>query len=222
MLDFPDTAAALWAGFDAGQLPRPEYVLPVLFTESGLDPSRPNAAGFPYFGINQMSGDQLARQGIDPSDYLTWPASAQIARVVAPFYGAIQRQYGAIASGTLSYLANFLPARLVDSRPLSSVLAAKGDGTGIYEANYGLDVAGLGTITTGDLAHFVAKAASSSSVQAAIAATYAADPSRGSPSDPVWGTDYVWQRYKGYVYTASIAGAIIGAGAWLLGKGLKG
>src|SRR5271166_1286315 len=193
-LDFPAFALALWAAYDAGQLPRPEYVLPVLYTESGFA-SVQNFAGAPYYGIGQDSGAQLERQGIDPSDYLTWPASAQLSTVIAPRYALIQKQFGAINSGTSAYLANFLPAKLGGSRSLGTVLATRGDGSSWYESNAGLDYTGKGTITIGDLAHFISKAASAQPVRDAIEQTYAQRPGE-SPTDPVWGTEYLWQRAK--------------------------
>ena len=205
MLDFPATAAALWAGYDSGALPRPEYVLPVLWTESGLNPATPNLAGAPYYGINQASGSYLAAQGIDTADYLTWPASQQIARVVAPMFGSNAKAFGMPHSGTLAYLSNFLPATLPSSRALSSVLATKG--SPVYTANAGLDYRGKGTITTGDLAHFVAHAAAQASVKSATAQVYAARPG-ASPSDPVWGTDYLLRRALASPFALPAAGAV--------------
>lgn len=184
MLDFPETGQALWRLYDETGI-RGEYVLPVLWSESGFDPSAANSLG--YEGINQASQQWLGSLGIDPVDYLTWPASQQIARMVAPMYRAIIGQYGAIKSGTRAYQANFLPATLGKAKRLDSTLAMWGDN--VYDANAGLDWQSKGTITVGDLAHFIQRAAKHPQVQAAIAHTYALRPGE-RPRDPVLGEDF--------------------------------
>jgi len=189
MLDFPASGNALWALFDAGG-PRPEYVLPVLYAESGFDPSLPNQAGAAYYGINQANPGLISTYAnTDPATYLTWPASAQIETVVSGMFRAIVGVYGAIRSGTRSYQANFLPATMPRARSLGSVIASAGDGTNVYAANRGIDTAGKGTITVGDLAAFVGKAARSSAVIDAIAQTYALRPGE-TPREPVYGEDF--------------------------------
>lgn len=187
MLDFPATAEALWALFDAGG-PRPEYILPVLWSESGFDPSRPNDQGYPYYGVGQTSGTRLADAGVDPQDFLTWPASQQIARFVAPMFRDIARQYGRIASGARAYQANFLPKTLATSHGLDSVISRFGDH--YYGPNHGLDWQNKGTITVRDLAHFIEKAARDPHVQSAIANTYDVRPGERPPHEPVLGEDF--------------------------------
>jgi hypothetical protein len=165
---------------------RPEYLLPVLQSESGLNPAVQNQAGYPYYGIGQDSADILASHGIDPTDYLTWPASKQLETVVKPYMQGIIDRYGPLNSGARCYQANFLPATLATATSLDSVIATQG--SDVYAANAGFDTAHAGVITVQDLADFVAKAASTQAVQDAIAKTYAI--SGGSPNDPVYGTDF--------------------------------
>lgn len=187
MLDFPASGTALWALFDQGG-PRPEYVLPVLYSESGFDPSVQNHAGYPYYGVNQASESLIsAYAGTDVATYTTWPASEQIATVVTGMFKAIVAGYGPIRSGTRAYQANFLPATLATAHGLKSVLAAAG--SSIYTANAGFDTGKKGTITVQDLANFVAHAAGTAAVQQAIAQTYALRPGE-RPHDPVYGEDF--------------------------------
>ena len=89
---------------------RPEFLIPVLFSESGLNPAIQNFQGYPYYGINQINGTYLQRLGIDPSTYLTWSASQQLASVVTPYMQAQIAAFGPLRSGTRVYQANFLPA----------------------------------------------------------------------------------------------------------------
>jgi len=189
---------------------RPEYLIPVLFSESGLRPDVQNSLG--YAGLNQISPSYLASWGIDPADYLTWPASRQLQLVVKPYLQNVIDRYGPLNSGTRTYQANFLPATLATARSLSSVLATRG--SDVYDANSGFDTAGKGTITVQDLANFVAKAAAAPAVKNAIAKTYAV--SGGSPRDPVYGTDFMkWTPAK-VIVAAAAAGVI----AWGYHEGL--
>ncbi len=188
MLDFPASGTALWALFDAGG-PRPEYVLPVLYFESGFDPSVQNHAGYPYYGVNQASQSLISTYaGTDPATYQTWAASQQISTVVTGMFKAIVQGYGPIRSGTRAYQANFLPATLATAHSLGSVLASSP--SSVYTANAGFDTGKKGTITVQDLANAVARAAANAVVQQAIASTYALRPGAGNPHDPVYGEDF--------------------------------
>ena len=202
MLDFPASGSSLWALYDAGG-PRPEYVLPVLYSESGFNPSVVNSLG--YSGVNQASAAMLDSFGIDQASYVTWPASQQISSVVAPMYRGIVARYGAINSGTRAYQGNFLPATLATAKSLSSVLATQGDA--VYNANSGFDWQQTGDITVGDLAHAIAKSAASSAVQSAIAQTYDLRPGE-SPRDPVYGTDFPLANVNPWL----VAGVLLGTG----------
>ena len=190
--------AALWQLYDATGV-RPEWLLPVLYTESGLNPAIPNQAGYAYYGINQISGTWLAARGIAVADYLTWPASEQIARVVAPYVAEQIGSFGALQSGARVYLANFYPAALATAHTLTAqIVCAPAGGcppagtktASAYCANAGLDADRSGCITLGDLAAFMGKAAKASSVRAAIAACYALRPWEGPESDPALGYDF--------------------------------
>ena len=180
-LDFPATGSALWAFYDAGG-PRPEYLLPVFYSESGFLPSAVNSIG--CTGLNQLCP---FAQNI-PDGYASWLASQQIAGPIAGMFKAIVAKYGPIGSGTRAYQANFLPGTLATARNLSSVLATRG--SSVYSANAGLDYQQTGAIRVSDLAHSIAKAAASSAVKSAIAQTYALRPGE-SPQDPVYGTDFL-------------------------------
>jgi|SRR5579864_544283 len=159
----------------------PEYLLPGLYFESGFDPSIPNRAGEPFYGINQASADLIsAYAGTDPQTYLTWPASAQLRTVVRGYVKALVNQYGKIRSATRFYQANFYPASLETARGLNDVIVAAPSAA--YNANAGLDKDKKGSITVADLARVMTTAASSHAVQSAIAATYAAK-GRYSPLD---------------------------------------
>jgi hypothetical protein len=186
VLDFPATAQVLWALWNAGG-PRPEYLLPVLYSESGFDPSTPNRAGAPYYGIGQTAGTTLADAGVSVSDFLTWPASEQISHFVGPYFLSASRSYGPIRSGARAYQANFLPATLASARALDSVVSQSGDP--YYASNQGLDWQHKGAITVRDLAHFIEHAARTPSVQAAIAQTYELRP-EDKPHEPVLGEDF--------------------------------
>jgi hypothetical protein len=180
VLDFPASGQEAWSLYDRGG-PRPEYLWPVLWTESAFNPAAVNSIG--CRGINQACPFSIPT----PPDYTSWAASQQLRVVVAPMYLAIVAQYGPLRSGTRAYQANFLPATLATAKTLDSVLARRGGA--VYAANAGFDWERKGTITVGDLAHFVAKAADTGPVKDAIAQTYALRPGE-SPHDPVYGEDF--------------------------------
>ena len=110
-----DDLAALWDLYRATGV-RPEWALPVLYEESGLDPSRPNAAGAPYYGINQASAGALAARGIAPGEYLSWSAGDQIRRVVASMWASSMAAVGPVRSATRVMQLNFLPATIPTAR----------------------------------------------------------------------------------------------------------
>lgn len=216
-LDFPASGDALWAVYDKTGI-RPEYLLPVLFTESGFNPAVPNQAGAPFYGINQISGAFLQARGIDPGDYLTWPASRQLREVVLPYMqGEVESSHVIPASGTRTYQMNFLPGTLGLVKKLAGILAVKGNSSpvpgggvsqaAVYDANAGLDFNKSGAITLGSLAHFIGKAASNGAVQNAIASTYAERPGE-APRDPVLGTDFQLSGWRSVGVAVGVTGAI--------------
>jgi hypothetical protein len=174
--------AALWAMYAATGI-RPEWVVPVLYSESGLNPAAENSIG--CVGINQACPFAVPT----PEGYTTWTASQQLTGIVSPMYKAIVRKFGALRSGTRCYQANFLPATLATAKDLGSVLARQGGA--VYAANAGFDWQHQGTITVGDLAHFISKAAAAPTVKSVLASAYAIAPSGVGPmTDPVYGLDF--------------------------------
>jgi hypothetical protein len=186
-LDFPAAGSALWALYDRGG-PRPEYVLPMLYAESGFDPSVQNRGGAAQYGINQASEAAIAQYGpTDVQTYLTWPASQQISTVVSGMLLHWVALYGPLRSGTRVEQANMLPATLPTARALSDVVAQSP--SPFYVGNQALDQGSKGAITVGDIAAFVSRAAQSQAVQDAISHTYALRPSE-STREPVYGEDF--------------------------------
>ena len=185
---------ALWQLSDATGV-RPEWVLPVLYNESGFNPAASNAAGYPYYGLNQISGNWLAQHGVATGDYLRWPASEQLRTVVAPYLAQQIARYGALRSGTKVALANFYPAALATASSLASTVVCKPGrpchtkDSDAYCANQALDLDHSGCITVGDMARWVRRAAMTPAVRSAIAAAYALRP-REVQSDPALGYDF--------------------------------
>jgi hypothetical protein len=193
-LDMPAMGQALWSLSDATGL-RPEYVLPVLYNESGFNPAITNSIG--CVGINQACPNAMPV----PAGYASWAASQQMTGLVTPMYKAIIAKYGAIRSATRAYQANFLPATLPTARNLSSPLAIRGSGALIapglsnavvYAANASLDANKDGVITVADLAAKMSAVVKTPAVQAAIAQTYALRPG-SSPMNAVYGQDFPWE-----------------------------
>jgi len=217
-LDFPAFATVYWQEFDAGRLPRPEYLLPVLYNESGFSTTVTNSIG--CVGLNQMCPPNV------PDGYGDWSASQQLQSGIAPMFQSIISHFGQIRSGTRAYQANFLPSTLATATTLDSVLATQGSSDNIpgsslseaavYNANPGLDWDGKGYITVADLGHFVAKQSASEAVQNALAAMYAARPGE-KPHDPVRGEDFgtTWSKIATVLGGFALGGAIA-AGSFLL------
>jgi hypothetical protein len=215
MLDQPATSQALWSIYDQTGI-RPEYLLPVLAYESGLDPSIQNLAGYPYYGINQASTTLISAYAkTDPQTYLTWPASRQLSTVVSPMLQGIVARYGRLNSGTRVYQANFYPASLATATSWNSAIVCSPSAA--YTANVGLDYKRTGCIRVSDLGHAVSKTASWSSVQQAIATAYQLRPAE-TPRDPVKGTDFSGISSK---TALAVGGILVGGGllAWTLWKG---
>ena len=201
--------AALWAMYAQTGI-RPEWIVPVLFAESGLNPAAVNSIG--CVGINQACPFAVPT----PADYTSWTASEQLTGVVTPMYQAITAKFGALRSGARVEQANFLPATLPTAKSLGSVLASQG--SAVYAGNAGLDWQHKGTITVADLGHFVGKAAAVPYVQSVIGSAYGVAPAGvGAPTDPVLGTDFGSAAAAGMTpgrYVAALVG-ILGLGAAL-------
>ena len=146
--------ATLWNPFYAKTGIRPEWIVPVLASESGLNPSIVNSIG--CIGINQACPWAVPT----PPGYGSYTASQQLAGVVLGMYEAIIAKYGPLRSGVRVYQANFLPASLSKATALDSVLARRPSGgcpggaansQYVYCANSGFDTDHTGVITVGDL-----------------------------------------------------------------------
>jgi hypothetical protein len=206
VLDFPAAALALWTLFDQGG-PRPEYVLPVLYAESGFDPSTPNLAGAPYYGINQASASLIASYaGTDPQTYMMWSASQQIATVVSGMLRSIVSSYGPLRSGVRVDQANIAPSTLPSARALGDAIYRFPDAG--YTGNKLLDVENKGAITLSDLARFITPktAAGRDALAAAIARTYEERPAE-RPRDPTFGEDF--RGGGGAAFAVGAAGAFL-------------
>lgn len=211
-LDVPVSFAELWKITDAtGGSLRPEYLLPLMFNESSLNPGADNGQGF--YGINQIAADPKTGKingTIDPGDYKTWPASKQLRVVAGPFFEAQNSQYGPIRSGTRLYQANFVPASLPLAHDFPDVICAKGgkryrgQEDAFYRANAAnLDVGKKGAITVGDMAAAIGRALSHPTVDAYIAGAYVfrGEPRPGvvmgtpglTPKNPIYGSDFTPQ-----------------------------
>lgn len=184
----------LWQIYDATGV-RPEWLLPVLYNESGLDPSVANGHGYPYYGLNQISGSWLTQHAIAPADYLAWPASEQLQNVVKAYMAQQIAHYGPLRSGTKVALANFYPAALKTASSLAANVVCRParpcttPDSDAYCANQALDADRSGCITVSDLAAWVRRAAMTSTVRSAIAAAYALRPGEVQ-SDPTLGYDF--------------------------------
>ena len=187
-MNLPDDALLeLWKLYDQSGI-RPEWVLPMLYLESGFNPSLQNTAGAPYYGLAQDFGPYLARHGIAPADYLAMPASGQLAAIVVPRLDGMVKTYGPLRSATRVYQANFLPATLKTSPSLVSVIAWRGSQE--YNANALLDVSHDGAITVSDIAWWMATEAAEPEVRAALARAYVLRPTE-KPANTVYGSDFV-------------------------------
>jgi hypothetical protein len=203
------SSQAFWNIFDATGI-RPEFLIPVLSYESGLNPAVPNSAGAPYFGIGQNAGSFITQQtGLSPEEYLTKPASFQLQNVVLPYFNDVVRKYGPLTSGTRVYMAEFYPASLQYAQGPSDIIVQSPSQA--YVDNASFDPQHKGTITVQDLANVVSSQLSHPAVQNAIAAAYALRPNMGPPQDPVWGSSG-GLRFTPAV-TAAIAFGIVGTAA---------
>jgi hypothetical protein len=201
-----DAIDALWSIYDATGV-RPEYLIPVLYLESGFDPTLQNRAGAPYYGIAQTMGAHLAALGTTPAAFLTLSQGDQIRLAVAPYFANAVRVAGPIRSATRAYLANYLPARLPTVHALTQIVEP--GGTAFYNANQGLDPLHHHAIALSDLALMMARSARQAEPKAAIARAYVLRPDRAPARDAVYGEDFVdpFAIAIGFTLAAVAAGA---------------
>jgi hypothetical protein len=184
MLDWPAFGDALWRVSDATGI-RPEWQLPVLYLESGFDPSIVNPIG--CVGLNQFCKRTYAQYVSVPVDqYRAWPASQQLAGPILAYWRNAQR-YGPIRSATRLMLAQLGPALLASAPALDSVVYATPSRA--YLSNSGFDTVGKGYFTVQDLAVAMARAIAAPAVRQAVANAYAMRPGERL-SDPVYGSDW--------------------------------
>lgn len=184
-----DALLALWQIYDATGI-RPEYLIPVLYFESGFNPAIANTAGLPYYGIAQTSAQHLAALGTTPDAYLAMSAGAQIRLAVAPYFATVVRTYGAIGSATRAEQANLLPATLRSVPDLSQVLAAAGSRTFTHNAP-AFGAGHASALRVADLAMAMGRAASAPPVVAATSRAYQIRTNAGRAKNPVYGTDFL-------------------------------
>lgn len=181
-----DALAELWKLYDSSGI-RPEWVLPMLYLESGFDPSLQNRAGAQYYGLAQDFGPYLERHGITPAAYVAMSAAEQLAAIVVPRLETLEKAWGPMRSATRVYQGNFQPATLRTARSLSSVVVWRGQSD--YASNAILDVFRDGAITVSDLAWWMGDRAAQPETRAAIGRAYALRP-KETPSNVVYGTDF--------------------------------
>jgi hypothetical protein len=199
VLDQPASSQALWNIYNATGI-RPEFLIPVLSYESGLNPSVQNSQGAPYYGIGQNSAELIQQTGLTPAEYLTKPASFQLQNVVLPYFHSVVSKYGSLNSGVKVYQAEYMPASLQYAPGLDDVITKSPAIE--YTSNVIFDKQRKGYITPRDLAVAVASQVPHPAVQKAISDAYAYAPSMGPPQDPVWGNT------RGIHFTPKVTAAI--------------
>lgn len=187
-----DALAAVWSIYDATGL-RPEYLLPVLWHESGFNPALPNAAGAPYYGVAQTGGGYIVQDlHMTVEAFLAASAAQQITLAVLPHMRAIVARYGPIRSATRAFQANFLPGTLPTARGLTQIVVPFSPSKGSVYASNALDPLHHRGILVSDLALAMAHASKQTDVRDAVSRAYAMRPSEPVPTvDPVYGSDFV-------------------------------
>jgi hypothetical protein len=206
-LDQPASSQALWAIYASTGV-RPEFLIPVLAFESGLNPASANSCG--YSGLNGIASAFLIARGIAETDYLTWAASRQLTQVVAPFLAGVISVYGPLTSGVRVYQGNFYPASLKYAPGLDDTIVASP--AAAYAANAIFDTGKTGRITPRDLGNAIASQLAHGAVQEALADAYANAPAGVGPmQDPVFGEDTTPTTAAAASSGTSVAGFVTGA-----------
>jgi hypothetical protein len=185
--------AALWAVSDATGI-RPEWQLPVLFLESGFDPSMLNRIG--CVGLNQFCPGTFENYvPVSVEEYRKWPASMQLAGPILNFWRDA-RKFGRMPRSATRLMLAQLGRGLLSTAPsLDRVVFRKpSEGCGppsksAYCANALFDVEKKGFITEADLAHAMSQMAQKPQVKDAIAQAYAMRPEERM-REPVFGEDF--------------------------------
>jgi len=187
-----DALSAVWTIYDATGI-RPEYLLPVLWQESGFNPGLQNLAGAPYYGIAQTGGGYIVLDlHTTPEAFLASGAAAQLTSAVLPHMRAIVHRYGRVRSATRAYQANFLPDTLRTATALGQIVAPYSiNPKSWYQSNRPIDHLGHRAITVADLAWWMARASRSGEVRDAVARAYEMRPEEGPPHEAVYGEDFL-------------------------------
>jgi hypothetical protein len=183
------------------------WLLNVFYLESRLNPQIGNQYG--YVGLNQLASSQLKQTfGVNPSDYLAWPASQQLTQVILPWYQNTIKVFGrgTPRSPGVLYALNLFPNSvktrgdsedtvLISSRASSSYEVAAyyanaNGGKPNSRGNCGLDFDCSGQITIGDLDNFLAQLTADKAYQSALA-TLNSYGGASSVSLPASGTTFV-------------------------------
>lgn len=217
-LDQPASSAAFWAIYASTGI-RPEFLIPVLSFESGLNPASANSLG--YGGLNGIASAFLTARGITLADYLTWPASRQLTQVVALFFAGVVSLYGPLTSGIRVYQGNFYPASLKYAPGLDDTIVASP--AAAYTANAIFDTGRTGRITPRDLGNALASQLAHADVQQAFADAYANAPAGvGAMQDPVFGEDTTPTSAAASSTGNSVVGFVTGAAiASVVGYGIS-
>jgi hypothetical protein len=160
----------------ASKMPaNPADVLLVLYGESGLNPASPGHVSA-YEGLNQINQPYLKTRGIDPADYLTWPASRQMREVVGPFlvnqvHTLLKK---AVRSAGVLEACNLYPANVArhGDAPEAIIIDSQSPDAGerqAFQANKALDRNGDGKITISDLDEWLTGRSKDKAFQAELA-----------------------------------------------------
>lgn len=188
-------------------------LLAVWLAESGIRADLPNAAGAPFYGLNQLGLPMHARMVRwlgTAADYLGLDAADQVP-YVGRYYKGIGSPSRLVDAGSL-YLANFLPAFLAHTNDPEFVLAEKGekDVHGWYRWNASLDMDKDGKIQVRDLAAAVEAAKRARAPYwAEVLARLEAVEQHG-PDDP--------PSPAGTLAALGAVLAVLGAGAWAVSR----
>lgn len=186
MLDWPAFGTALWAVSDQLGI-RPEWQLPVLFLESGFDPSILNAGG--CVGLNQFCpGTYGGYVSVPVDQYRTWAASQQLGGPILNYWRGALAQ-GQIRSSTRLMVAQLGTSLLRTTNNLGDIVYASPSGG--YRGNCGVFDPGCrrGFFTVQDVANAMSGRAVQPAVQSALSIAYQMRPGERM-LDPVYGQDF--------------------------------
>jgi len=163
--DFLSAVQAMAARFQAkGATVTAEDFLRVWMFESGISSHRPNGAGAPYGGLNQMGLSEQRATGFTGGmrEWLSLSNEAQLPYVERFYAGAVRDfaggDFGVLRDSTAAYVATFAPAHLLAASKDSDFHLYDAKTTpGAYAGNVGLDFARKGYISPADLARAVSR-----------------------------------------------------------------